>query len=102
MRLTEKVDNEKFTEAGIRYMSKSMSGDIFEIINKLGEWEDLEEQGRLIELPCKVGDTIYHIMDDWRGNPTIRNTEFSFFWLDYEIFTTKEEAEAKLAELKGE
>ena len=26
---------------------------------KLQEYEDLEEQGRLIKLPCKVGDTVY-------------------------------------------
>ena len=26
---------------------------------KLKEYEDLEEQGRLIKLPCKVGDTVY-------------------------------------------
>lgn len=29
------------------------------ILTKLGEYEDLEEQGRLIKLPCKVGDTVY-------------------------------------------
>lgn len=29
------------------------------LIEKLGEYEDLEEQGRLIKLPCKVGDTVY-------------------------------------------
>lgn len=29
------------------------------ISTKLGEYEDLEEQGRLIKLPCKVGDTVY-------------------------------------------
>ena len=28
---------------------------------KLQHYEDLEEQGRLIELPCKVGDTVYYI-----------------------------------------
>ena len=27
-------------------------------MNKLAHYEDLEENGRLIELPCKVGDTI--------------------------------------------
>lgn len=27
--------------------------------NKLAEYEDLEEQGRLLRLPCKVGDTVY-------------------------------------------
>ena len=28
------------------------------LIQKLGEYEDLEEQGLLIKLPCKVGDTV--------------------------------------------
>lgn len=27
--------------------------------NKLAEYEDLEEQGRLLRLPCKVGDAVY-------------------------------------------
>lgn len=37
--------------------------DLHSIINhlaeKLCEYEDLEEQGRLVKLPCKVGDTVY-------------------------------------------
>ena len=28
---------------------------------KLQHYEDLEEQGRLITLPCKIGDTVYYI-----------------------------------------
>ena len=28
---------------------------------KLQHYEDLEEQGRLITLPCKIGDTVYGI-----------------------------------------
>lgn len=28
---------------------------------KLQHYEDLEEQGRLIKLPCKIGDTVYGI-----------------------------------------
>ena len=31
------------------------------VCEKLGKYEDLEEQGRLIKLPCKVGDTVYAI-----------------------------------------
>ena len=31
------------------------------IREKLARLEDLEEQGRLIELPCKIGDTVYYI-----------------------------------------
>ena len=40
--------------------------DLHNIINhlaeKLYEYEDLEEQGRLVKLPCKVGDTVWQIM----------------------------------------
>lgn len=28
-------------------------------INKLADYEDLEEQGLMIKLPCKVGDTVW-------------------------------------------
>ena len=28
---------------------------------KLKDYEDLEEQGRLVILPCKVGDTLYRV-----------------------------------------
>lgn len=31
------------------------------ILNRLAELEDKIEQGTLIELPCKVGDTVYVI-----------------------------------------
>lgn len=31
-------------------------------IDKLAEYEDLEEQGRLVVLPCKEGDTVYKIV----------------------------------------
>lgn len=30
-------------------------------MEKLADYEDLEEQGRLVKLPCKVGDTYYSI-----------------------------------------
>lgn len=32
-----------------------------QVFEKLQRYEDLEEQGRLIELPCKIGDTVYGI-----------------------------------------
>ena len=31
------------------------------LIEKLGKYEDLEEQGRLIKLPCNRGDKIYFV-----------------------------------------
>ena len=31
-----------------------------EVLRKLAEYEDLEEQRKLIKLPCAVGDTVYY------------------------------------------
>lgn len=36
------------------------------IIERLAEYEDLEEQGLLLRLPCKVGDTVYIIAPKYR------------------------------------
>lgn len=33
--------------------------DIRAVLKKLAAYEDLEEQGLLVELPCKVGDVVY-------------------------------------------
>ncbi len=35
-------------------------------LNKLAEYEELEERGKLPKLPCAVGDTVYEI-DELRG-----------------------------------
>lgn len=34
-------------------------GVVIEALNKLGEYEKAEEQGFLVRLPCKVGDTVW-------------------------------------------
>lgn len=36
------------------------------VLNRLAELEDKIENGTLIELPCKVGDTVYRVMVDKR------------------------------------
>ena len=35
--------------------------DTLQLAKKLKEYEDMEEQGKLLKLPCKIGDKIYHI-----------------------------------------
>lgn len=47
------------------------------ILDKLGKYEDLEEQGRFIKLPCKVGDTLYKIIVDKYTKCSLHNKEFS-------------------------
>ncbi len=75
------------------------------ILTKLADYEDLEEQGRLIKLPCKVGDTVYHVV---QGRIVeVSNVDLFFLLLSVvenrfnnSVFLTKSEAEAKLEEMK--
>jgi len=81
--------------------------DCFEsqLYEKLAHYEDLAEQGRLVELPCVVGDTVYEVVllpmmfGDMKEEYAILETKFSFNNLkDFGewVFLTREEAEAKL------
>lgn len=84
-------------------------GAYSECVQKLGRLEDLEEQGRLIELPCKLNTVLYLVSVSNDGKYKI--DEVALFTYDQCLslgrhigngfYLTKEEAEAKLAELKG-
>lgn len=89
----------------------------------LKKYEDAGEQGRLIKLPCKVGDTVYGISMGKIISLTVN--EISIFYMKGEkimnakcqnndefrnyverefgktVFLTQSEAEAKLKELRG-
>ena len=78
-----------------------------EWLKELQHYKDLEEQGRLIELPC---ERVYCIVDT--SNPKFalimskRTSELRVYEIeridkDGYYWSTKEEAEARLAELKG-
>ena len=90
-------------------------------MKKLAEYEDLEEQGRLVKLPCKVGDTVWNYscfgLRDYKVTymgfdkagllyfDCESGITYSFrcYLKDFKdkIFLTKAEAEAKLKELRG-
>lgn len=93
-----------------------------EVYERLQHYEDLEEQGRLIKLPCKVGDKVWAIRygeeTDYIVVPMlileIHIYEHGVFFVPSEnirafrlkdfgtqVFLTKEEAEAKLAEINN-
>lgn len=101
---------------------------ILRLAEKLKHYEDLEEAGRLIELPCKVGDTVWNVNEYAEGfkiRPmkacciVVKGNNKKYVYLEYTdtndylehgygfddfgyvLFLTKAEAEAKLAELKG-
>ena len=67
--------SEIMTEDGLITQSYS-DYPIRRIVEKLSEYEDAEEQGLLLRLPCKVGDTIW---DNDYGKPcAYAITGFSF------------------------
>ena len=99
------------------------------ILTKLGEYEDLEEQGRLVKLPCNSGDKIYFIKSAFSmahfpieakvtsicgvdcDNDVMYSSITEYNKIDRRfrssdfgktVFLTKSEAEAKLKELRGE
>ena len=103
---------------------------IDDVIDRLAEYEGLEEQGRLIKLPCKVGDVVYRInIGAMKPVIPLRVVEYRFKIVgncirekiccsdDFlckqpsiiyyaedignKVFLTKSEAEAKLKELRG-
>ena len=53
-----------------RYLEHLQVG---EWLKELKQYKDLEEQGLLLKLPCKVGDTVYSITRDFISEYNIRN-----------------------------
>lgn len=59
-RLTYKITNTKNGNV-LSYGLNSGCNMMLKCIQKLGAYEDAEEQGLLLRLPCKVGDTVYKV-----------------------------------------
>ena len=91
------------------------------ICEKLGKYEDLEEQDRLIKLPCKIGTEVYDITcwDDIEEKVVVKGkayyrtvhkhkiTKLPFTYSDIDdfgktVFLTKSEAEQKLKEMESD
>ena len=86
---------------------------------KLKEYEDLEEQGLLLRLPCKIGTKVYNITwwDDVQKKVVVKGKTYyrtihkhkvsksTFGYTDIDdfgktVFLTKSEAEQKLKEME--
>ena len=101
----------------------SMCKDILPKMEQLKAYEDAEEQGLILRLPCKVGDTVYWLSDFYVFGNNYSVTEevveeisitedgllidmssvgIKLGHIGKDVFLTKEEAEQKLAEMKGE
>ena len=78
--------------------------EIDAVYRKLKEYEDAEEQGLLLRLPCKVGTDVYYILGIPNKTPcTIDSCVFELsdvHKIGESLFLTREEAEAKLKEME--
>lgn len=141
--MTERLTEAWYDDMGQfdRYAPKSPNieincgGDDFQdIIDKLAEYETAEEEGRLVVLPCRAGDTVYEIRSDYTkcsicgdkfneyecqgceeecdSRKIYKIEEYTMYILEdivrhircnnwgKTIFTTREEAEKALEEMK--
>ena len=124
-RLTKRIGNSiVYSE-----LNSNNSDGCYEMMNnclhKLADYEDAEEQGLLLRLPCKVGDTVWYIDEDDDYPLEFIITKIDVEENDYlryharekdncgkigfikddigkTLFLTKEEAEQALAEMEGE
>ena len=104
-RLTEKSENGFYivdkNKASIFMYNKYFAG---QAINKLAEYENSEEEGRLVVLPCKVGTRVYEIYQFCGcGAWEIEEHKIKLEDLDKigkTVFLTREEAEKALKEME--
>ena len=126
--LEEKINRLRAAEKRLR---KHLSEDEFGVVRRTAEgfgqeadwmeelkrYRDLEEQGRLLVLPCKVGDTVYEILEETVPNHyfyisehkvqdvSVKAVKYADEWEPYgyeNLYFTREEAEAALERRKGE
>ena len=128
-RLTEKIGNTNCVKgcgSNCKYGFQHCSTEDWEncktiddVIDKLAEYEGLEEQGLLLRLPCKIGTKDYKITwwDDVQKKVVVKGKTYyrtihkhkvsksTFGYTDIDDFgktvlVTKSEAEQKLVEMK--
>ncbi len=96
----------------------SMYGEwnaMMSVLNSIGSYDRLRElaeadrAGRVVVLPCKVGDTIYRLqyIEQTPGRFTVGVVpiKFELIWLEKfgeTVFLSREEAEKALQEMKGD
>ena len=124
-RLTRRTET-----GGIKYTRHNIYEE--NIVEKLAEYEDAEEQGLLLWLPCKIGDKVYRYVEKkgcvleytvWNISMSAYESggidiviegcaesedevedEFSLSLINFknEFFNTREEAEQKLREMESD
>ena len=113
---------EKYAPEGVDGMEARALRALGEDSKRLADWleelkryKDMEEQGRLVVLPCKIGDTVYEIIEETVPNHyfyisewmvqdvSVKAVRYADEWMPYDyenLHFTREEAEAALEDVK--
>ena len=103
-------------------MGNSSVADIGDILEKLAEYEDLEEQGLMLRLPVPIGTTVYKFEPLAKGTKRYIKTTITRYdvfddsiWFTFAnglgrdikdfgktVFLTQAEAEQKLKEMESD
>ena len=124
VRLTKKERNEDgsgISKLDMTTVDDSLTKAGRDILTKLATYEDLEEQGLLVRLPCMEGMNLYQLCKDHiitsmvikfivvDGNCRIGIVDENGYERSYSekdigksVFLTREEAEKKLEEMKND
>lgn len=111
-RLTERYDITPDGESDVWVKQH----DYISAARKLCDYEDLEEQGLLVRLPCPIGTTVWDICGMGIRKNVVSGIEYGkdgrwFLWanedewlgeLNVVVFLTREEAEKKLEEIQND
>ena len=79
-------------------------------VDRMKELAEADKDGRLVVLPCKVGDTVYRIFNPPSREPvisahTLMSVDYIVRWIDKfgkTVFLTREEAERALEAIKDD
>lgn len=130
-RLTLEEENTHIMKVAVQLEldNKKIRSENYKLLQELKIYEDLEKQGLLVRLPCKVGDTVYRVNAGVK-QPIIPMTVSEIHFLCYKneravrfdaigkedmgescyrledigriVFLTREEVEKKLEEMKND
>lgn len=89
-------------------------GQLADWLEELKRYKELEKQGRLVVSPCKIGDTVYEIIEETEPyhsyiceyevqDVSMKAVMYADDWASYDyenLYFTREEAEAALEDVK--
>lgn len=129
--LEEEITHITKVAAQLELDNEKMRSENYKLLQELKSYKDLEEQGLLVRLPCKIGDTVWDNDSGYPKSYEIKafsygycdsyvepdiEDEIIFYYENYSgsitgafpmseigktVFLTREEAEKKLKEMKN-